>query len=202
MIEFYILMPFSRGHNAEAVKKSFEAACKGMKGLAHLIAICSNPEHIPLIRESILIYPKPVFDPCYWKINMALAQILPLPPNSFVGFICDDDALEEGFFAQLESEIGERNRPRVAVVNMKRWFHGQNPVDELGAGPGNMRVGTVGLEQYFIRGDVMSNWRFNETVHHADGDLMERMYRDIPNDFLFLPACSPHLFVNWNNLPG
>ena len=203
-INFSISMPFSRPHNVSPIKANFAAASEGLNGTAKLYAVCSNPEHVKLFDRVLLTMPSGHWNLCYEKINQALNQILPDfgKMNDFYGQTCDDDLYDPKFFSLLESRIEASFNeagflPSVVVVNMKRWFHESSPRDELGANPQSMRVGLVGLEQYYIRGDVMANWRFRN-YSHGDGDLMERMYAAIPNEFLFVP----NLFVNWNKLPN
>lgn len=192
-----IIMPFSRAHNAEAIKASFVSACDGFNGKARLIAVCSDEAHVGLFDESVLTFLPPGLDWCYFKCNQALENLQPSSPEDYFGFVCDDDLYEPGFFASLEQLIGA-SRPRVIVVNMKRWFHEVAVRDELSAWPDSMRVGLVGLEQFYIRGDIMGRWRFNQNVSHGDGDLMARLHAEMPHDFVFFR----HLFVHWNKLPA
>ena len=198
-VNFKIIMPFNRPKNAEAVKTGFTDATQGMKGSAELIAVCSDKSYVGLFYSSNLVFLMSGFDICYWKINRTLDQI-ELKSDTFYGFICDDDLYEPDFFKNLEKAIGNFS-PRVIVINMKRWYHESNPKDELFAEPENMRVCHVGLEQIFIRGDIMEKYRF-KNFPHGDGDLVERLYKDMPNDFIFLRNNTPHLFVNWNKLPA
>jgi hypothetical protein len=203
-IDFTILMPFSRPQNAEALWTAFNQA-RGETYL-NLVAICGDKTHTTHFRDPLLIHTPPGVNICYWKLNRAIEQFQNPTQrpriNHFYGFVCDDDTYCENFFPLLAQKISESADagflPEVVVVNMKRWHHLSAPQDELGANPQNMVPGRVGLEQFFIRADVLSNCRFKETIEHADGDMVERLHASRPSEFLFVT----HPFVNWNNLPA
>jgi hypothetical protein len=201
-VSFTILMPFSRPHNAGAVKAMFAAATEGLRGGATLVFICHNRAHEKLFDRTVFSELSPGFDSCYWKLNTALSAIAENGEKDYVGFMSDDDTYEPGFFADLELCAGMNMRqgelPGVLLVSAKQWNHNANEVvSELPAQPDRMRIGAVNLTQGFFRADLLAGRRFINDPG-ADGEMISRLYRERGDDFLFLPE----LFTNWNKLPA
>jgi hypothetical protein len=210
-MNFTIIMPFSRPHNAELINKSFAAACDGLRGKASLIAACHDSIHLPLIPGAKLVPLCHDWDFCYWKCTQTLNMCLPVPDalHHYFGFRCDDDGDDPGFFANLEMIAGcywrHGKPPGVMVVSLRRWYHGPAPrkEEELLAIPENMKMGRCGLESFYVRGDIMEKYRFvgqieGRSFGGGDGELLTRLFREIPREFVFIPD----LFTNWNNLPN
>lgn len=186
-MEFRIITPFSRWHNVPALIPMLQAAgCNRWVPVTHDRPFVSNMDWV---QPMSVVVPEG-HDPCYFKINFALDH---LPPDRAVyyGFLCDDDTYDAGLINSLRSSTAE-----VLVVSARRY--GNSP--DIGGGvlvaaPENMRPCHVGLEQVFIRGDVVGNYHFAVDHGIADGELFERLGREREC------AYHPTLFVNWNLLP-
>jgi hypothetical protein len=174
-----------------------------MVGKVIWVCVTDDHEHCHLIPEArwIVCLNKPHWFFPYLMLNCALDQLLPMAGhlNTYIGEMSDDDGIDPGFFHGLE-EAAEANRkdgvtPEVLAVSMRRWFNGPAIVDTLNPTPETMRIGMVGQEQLFIRADVMSLYRFENTPH-SDGLLAEKLGRERPGCF----CCLHHLFVDWNKL--
>jgi hypothetical protein len=201
---FNILMPFSRPHNTEALREMWKTACRGQIGESSLLAISHDVEHWRAFGAGLLIDEKDMWqtfeqwDKCYWKLNWGLDIELTqrIPHADWFGFLCDDDTYDPGLFAAVEKAV-EIENPEVIVISSHRYDHKETPWCDLIATPENMRRCKVGLEQYFVRADVMTNHRF-KNHSQADGELMEILFAKHSEGFKFLPD----LFVNFNKLPA
>lgn len=111
---------------------------------------------------------------CYWKVNEFFKG--PIEWEDYYGILCDDDLLTEGFFDGIQT------RKDVIVFSM-RLPDGKI----LSAEPSAMRPSQVGFEQMYARGRVWQEHHYTCT-HQADGELIERVYNDIPEQFEFLPS--------------
>jgi hypothetical protein len=209
-VNFTVIMPFNRPHNADLINKSFASGCDGLRGKARLMAACHDSGHLPCIPGAQLVQLVHDWDFCYWKCNQILDRCFPVPSGiQYFGFTCDDDGYEPGFFADLERVAGncmnKGKPPGIMIVSMRRWYHESKPRPEaeLIAEPFNMQMGRIGLEQFYIRADIMERFRFCGQVQGrrfggGDGELIIRLFNRMPKEFLFIPD----LFTNWNNLPG
>lgn len=76
--------------------------------------------------------------------------------------LMDDDWVEPSFFSKLEQYQDD-----IVVCSMKRGHHylGGHPIETLVASP-EMHVGTIGFEQYALRGKILQQMRFR-----SDNDL-------------------------------
>lgn len=196
MMNFNIIIPFSRPNNAAKIIDDLALAREGMRGQLRIHAVCHESDQVKLWENAIESKSPEGWDLCYGKCNVAL-EILTKTYNAAdecFAFLCDDDAYEKWIFRDIENAM-EKFNAKVAVISSHRWGHSGVIQHDLLATPENMRRCQVGVEQFFIRADVMKNYRFINS-EQADGELMERLKNDIGNEFVYLPA----LFVNWNIL--
>lgn len=215
----YVITPFSRPHNVPALVEMLSKAGGQVTWMPviHSLDICAvlNTARDDLAKVGVDFWgaylrpPGPApgepgceTDWCYWKCNAALRWVAESPRAGvsdldYVGFLCDDDTYDAGLFDSIPWGAP------VHVVSARRY--GGAP--EIGGGVlracrENMRPCQVGLEQVFVRMDLMRmeagggmpTYRFG---NHgcADGELWERIGREC--------GCMyhPELFVNWNILP-
>ena len=185
---FHIITPFSRPWNLPVLREMFAAmpdwvlwypfAFIGKPG-DHCCGVFTIPEVLN-------------WDPCCAKLNAAVEY----PPifgglADYIGFLCDDDWYPPNFFDGLKDATAE-----VLIVPAVR--HGGNSGPYLEAKPENMRRCHVGLEQFFVRADIMRQFRFNNSPT-ADGELIEALWARNRDGFAFYPNNPP---VHWNKLPG
>lgn len=202
MIHFLILMPFSRPQNVRLIKEAFAESMKGAKCRVSLYAICHTEEHAEMWETNLVMRPPGDWDPCYWKCNRAIESLLPHADGQeeYFGFLCDDDTYDPGLFEAMSNHIAPYSlvnpRPEVIIISGRGWSNGETVTVASEACPREMKIGRVGLRQYFIRADVMQHFRFPNWAS-ADGDIVEKMWQKNKNGFLFLP----HLWGNWNKLP-
>jgi hypothetical protein len=126
----------------------------------------------------------------YWKLNCFLDQ-MPIHDNDRYGFLCDDDLVEDEFFIKIR-QYGDD----VLVVSMKRGNRqpeGGNghPPTTLIAQPSNMKIGSVGVEQIYLRGRILKNLRF-DNFPEADGKFIINVVNNLPVKYL------PNTFVWFN----
>jgi hypothetical protein len=199
---FLVVTPFSRPQNLPALTAMWAKARRGMEGQVRWLAICHDfSAQMPLegwIESPQVWVSDPSWNICYWKCNEGLRRLGDmgvLNREHFIGFLCDDDTYDEGFFAALNKVVDEA--AEVIVVGSRRY--GGSPSSFWGilpAAPENVRPCNIGLEQFFVRGDVMRDFQF-ENHSWADGRLAERLFARNMDGFRYLTET----FVNWNILP-
>jgi hypothetical protein len=184
-MEFRIITPFSRPHNIPALVENLPRA-----GVNRWIPIPHELVAFPAL-DWLQPLPSPVqpagWDLCYWKLNYAIDRI-EYDPAVYYGFLCDDDTIDGGAIDQIRFDGSE-----VLVISARRYAEGKH-CGSLIAAPENARVCHVGVEQIFIRGDVLSHYRF-ENACTADGQLVERLAAERQVKYF------PEVFCNWNILP-
>lgn len=191
---FHIITPFSRPHNIPALAAMFQ----NMGSLVTWHPVCHDVSHADSLwdagADTVLMHRHiEGWDLCYEKLNAAL-DYFSFPDEDYVGFLCDDDLYEPGVITELSRNVGLQ----VLVISAKRWHRGKVPRFDgcvLEASRGNARPCHIGVEQLFVRADVMREYRFNNS-RYADGELAERLLADGRSFF-----CCPDLFVGWNCLP-
>ena len=122
---------------------------------------------------------------CNAAINWML-DLAPLNPGDRYCILNDDDAYEPDFFKKLDAVDGE-----LLIASMDRGHqtppgvesvraHGTN---RLIAAPDNMRVGSVGVEQFVASGKVISVCRLPLEVT-GDGMMIEYMVQHFPATYV------------------
>lgn len=121
----------------------------------------------------------------------------------------DDDGYENNFFQKLQLEIekvsSHNNKyPDLIITSMKRGHKipdnlpplKKHPIHTLIAKPQNMKVCSVGVEQFFIKGKLLKKHRLPLTPY-GDGELIVELVKH------YKPLYLPHLYVLFNFLePG
>jgi hypothetical protein len=198
-MDFTVIMAFSRLKHVPSVKQTFIDARKGFDGGFRVIPVCDTIEQVLCWQESpyepILALKRPEWFAGHRLLNVALDQLIPLlnPMNHYVGTWTDDDAYEDGFFDALSKRITGAGNPQVAICSMRRWMHQAKPVDHLTADAAHMKVCSVGLEQVYVRSDIMQHYRYGNSPI-ADGFMVEQLYKECGKGFAFFPE----LVTNWN----
>jgi hypothetical protein len=99
-----------------------------------------------------------------------------LKHDDHYNLITDDDFFEPGMF----DKIRELTDPIIVTsMNRGRW-------GVLWATPEHMHVGSVGLEQMHIRGDILKQYRL-AGFYEGDGFMIEALWREHPEKFKFVP---------------
>lgn len=115
--------------------------------------------------------------------------------NEYYGILNDDDGYEEDFFIKLNNFIIETSEKELTndliICSMKRGDNipkdaipiRRHPIYTLFADPQNMRVGGVGIEQFFIKGGLLKNHRIPLTGT-GDGQLITELVRTYETSYL------------------
>jgi hypothetical protein len=120
-------------------------------------------------------------------------------PNEYYGILNDDDGYEDIFFEKIKKSIGEKNDVKLIICSMKRGHNIPNdvvpvrrhPTNTLLADPNNMKVGRVGVEQFFIKGNLLKNHKIPLTTC-GDGELITELVKTYDAHYL------PETFVLFN----
>lgn len=131
-------------------------------------------------------------DLCYYKLNAAMDTIY-IPDDDKVLFMNDDDWFDPAILSVLDSLQNE-----VIFISMYRGhnFQGGHPVTPLFPSA-NVGIGTIGLQQLIIDGDVAKKERFNVHNGCADGEMALNLLDKYKVHF------APELFAYFNYLePG
>lgn len=172
-MQFHVITPFSRPENIPDLVEHLRPLGVIWHPLHH--DPVSFPDE-PWIQPQRIGYPQEWADagaPCYWKVNEFFKG--PIEWEDYYGILCDDDLLTEGFFDGIQTS-------KDVIVFSMRLPDGKI----LPAEPSAMSPSQVGFEQMYARGKVWMEHQYTCT-HQADGELIERVYRDIPEQFEFFP---------------
>jgi len=153
---------------------------------------------VVLIDDDSLIFPDWVtvrkFDkppktlaPSNYLINEYIATTK-LDPEMQYMVLCDDDAVEDGFFDKIPNED-------VVLVSMQRndipqrhvvwddWYkklgHFEDGVDLLEAKPENLKMAKVGGEQLILKGKVLRRFRYG-LGPNGDGEMVLKVAEEYP----------------------
>jgi len=104
--------------------------------------------------------------------------------EEYYGILNDDDGYEDDFFKKLKEYIDFNQNPKLLICSMKRGHNIPNdvvpvrrhPTSTLYANPKNMRVGEVGVEQFFIKGKLLKNHKLPITTC-GDGELISELVK-------------------------
>ena len=136
-----------------------------------------------------------------YKINMFLVDGDVEDDDKYM-ILMDDDFVEPDFFQKLEEVQDD-----VIVVSMKRGHHylGGHPIETLVADPNLCHVGTIGFEQYILKGKILQQTRFRSDSDlstgypaHRQGDSDGHFYEMLVK--LFPIKYAPDLFAYFNYL--
>lgn len=152
----HVITPFSRPQNARTLLEHL--ARQGTAVMWHpIVSTAAFP--VDCLRSWV----KPLqvdvpdgVDPFCYKLKAFLSSGRIVDGERY-GVLCDDDLYEDGLLATVATMVEP-----VVVVSMlrgdrvpERGDGYRHPVDELVAGPANMRIGKMGLQQCFINGAVL-----------------------------------------------
>lgn len=191
---YHVLTPFSRWSNLIEMGDILKR--QGVQW--HLLCVDGEPK-LPELGSWIHQYhfkPPPAdFFIGHWLINQFLENVVVNDGDRYV-VLTDDDFTEEGFFRKLDPYDED-----ILIVSMQRGHPptvgiGAGPFDTLMAAPSNLMVGSVGFEQLVIKGKVLKQYRL-ESVYHADGLLIIKLYGEHKEKFRFVPDA----LVYFNYLP-
>ena len=111
--------------------------------------------------------------------------------EDYYGFMGDDDMYEDGFFDAIRQQTS-----KIVYVSLSRG--NATPTNDPKAAPhptfpliikglDNVKVCAIGLPQYFMKGSILKQMRFNNTKNCDDGYFAEELAKRWPNDLKFLP---------------
>jgi hypothetical protein len=193
----HAVTPFSRWENLDFYMKHFESL--------DIIwdVITDDPSRIPPqhnVRPYYCSNESKGDDICYRKLNMFLVDA-PIVESDRYFFLCDDDWIDTSIIDKLAAMDDD-----VIFVSMKRGhnFLGGHPTTTLIASP-SVHVGTIGLEQMFLKGKIMRQVRFRSDHYPAsdypshrqgspDGHMAEMLMKLYPVRY------EPDLYVYFNML--
>ncbi len=116
----------------------------------------------------------------HWLYNIWLDSV-ELNDSDHYNLITDDDFFEPGMFDKIRSLTDP-----IIVTSMNRGRWGV-----LWAEPGHMKVGSVGLEQMHVRGDILRHYRL-AGFYEGDGFMIEALWREHPEKFKFVPEAQSY----------
>ncbi len=191
---YHVLTPFSRTWNLIELGNIL----KSQGVLWHLLSVegeARMPDLGDWIIQHFMPPPPKDFFIGHWLVNKFLDAGGVIDDDRYL-VLTDDDATEDGFFRKLDQYDDD-----ILIVSMQRsnaptGIDPGCPFGTLIACPENMRVAHVGFEQLVVKGKVLKEYRC-ESVYHADGLLLEKMWADRMERFKFVPDAR----VYFNRLP-
>jgi hypothetical protein len=142
-------------------------------------------------------------NPCKYKLNMFLVEYDIVEQDKYF-FMNDDDWFDTSIVQKIDAMDDD-----VIFVSMKRGHNsnGGHPSSPLIVSP-DVHIGTIGIEQYFLKGKIMKQVRFRTDFDlstgypphrqgDSDGHLAEMLMKLYPVRY------EPDLYVYFNYLePG
>jgi hypothetical protein len=139
-------------------------------------------------------------DICYYKLDDFIQNSQTIIDSDRYCFMNDDDWMEDDTFDFFNTT---KLNEDVVFVSMKRGYGQQpgypngHPTSTLIAHPANMQVGTIGLEQYFVKGNILKQIRFDVHNGCTDGLIAVWLFQNFKVSF------APYRYVWFNYLePG
>ena len=205
---FNIITPLARFENYNKLKESL----KPLNIKWHII-IDSDKNFIVDEKEDwINIYVCPNEGIDFWarcnnSINWFIENHL-TTNEEYYGILNDDDSYEENFFEKIKNSLNNTIENNLLIVSMLRGHNipkeaipiRRHPTTTLLATPQNMRVGGVGVEQFFIKGKLLEKHRL-PLLAHGDGLFIVELVNNykptyLPNCFVLFNFFEPG---RWNN---
>ena len=141
---------------------------------------------------------------CFRKFN-DFADNQSIYDNDYYAFVCDETVFEPGFFYIIRNQTGD-------VIFFSSYRGDSIPSD--GSTPhlpgvfyvkskNDVRIGTIGLGQFIIKGSVFKKTRFKVDKSVCDGEFaVELLYGNngriayLPNSFVFSNYLQPGRFTD------
>ena len=196
----HVITPFSRAENVPVLLRHFKE--QDVKMTWHPVV-----SHVPFPVKRKWILPLQVdipagADPFCYKLQ-AFMESGRIKDGERYCVLNDDDLYMDGVLSMVD-----KMPEKIVFVSMLRGHHIPanpasgfgHPTDTLMADPGNMRPGYVGVEQFFVMGELFRQVRFNLAESAiCDGLVAEWLAKTFPNEARY----EPELYVLFNRLePG
>ena len=127
-------------------------------------------------------------DNCFVKVD-EFSTTQPIIDNDYYGVTCDETVYEPGFFDILYQQT--------AKVVMCSSYRGDSIPNDGSAphpthpliinGPDDVQYCKIGMGQWFVKGSVLRNLRYNDSDRRDDGHYALALKQNFPNDIVFLP---------------
>jgi hypothetical protein len=136
---------------------------------------------------------------CNFSINWFIDNY-EINDDDYYCILNDDDAYEDDFFNKLKSFMDESKENKdLYICSMLRGHNiptdvvpiRRHPNTTLHAHPSHMKVGEVGVEQFFVKGHILKNHRLPLTTC-GDGELITELVKTYDATYL------PNFYVWFN----
>lgn len=128
------------------------------------------------------------YDPPYFKANYFI-QNVEINDNEYYYFMGDDNLIDKNLidnFKKCDTDVifcSQYYNPEVTQII--------NPLDF-----NTFKIGNCGWYQFCIKGSVLKNIKFEDTIWYADGIMMEYLYKH-PN---LTKTYLPDVFIKFNGI--
>jgi hypothetical protein len=136
---------------------------------------------------------------CNNSINWFISNT-DIQDNEYYGILNDDDGYEDLFFEKLRYRISQTNLNNDLIICSMLRGHNtpvdaepvrRHPTNTLIACPESMFVGSVGVEQFFVKGEILKKHRLPLTTC-GDGELISELVKTYEATYL------PDIYVWFN----
>jgi hypothetical protein len=198
-MNFNIITPLARFKNFEKLKMSL----KKHNVVWHIIIDEGSNFEINEKENWIKLYICPNNGVDFWvRCNNAVNWFIDnhlQNHNEYYGILNDDDSYEDNFFKKINDLINNEKNPELLIVSMLRGHNTpkdaipirKHPTTTLLAESKNMRVGGVGVEQFFLKGELLKKHKLPLTPS-GDGELIVELVNN------YKPFYLPNCFVLFN----
>jgi len=120
--------------------------------------------------------------------------------EGFIHFVDDDNILHENFWNVMFEQIKQYPEKKGFIVSQKIGGKDWTGLDVREAKPENTRVQHIDMAQFIIRKDLYGDkYRFVKGDYKADGYLIEKIYKENPDEFVFIDQ--ELCYYNWLKKP-
>jgi len=184
-MKIHVITAFSRWHLYDTLKKMYDIPDVMWHPLVDKNKVVVDKTQYP---EVIEVDNMGEIDGayCYRKTNRFI-ETQKIIDDDYYMFMCDDDALDNGFIDWLKTQTAE-----ILVVSCLRGD--QTPIDgacphgtsTLIAARQNMCIGNCTWEQLIVKGKILKDLRFDEVNCCADGQMLNEVAMKYQN-ITFVP---------------
>jgi glycosyltransferase involved in cell wall biosynthesis len=115
-----------------------------------------------------------------------LSKTIDLIEDGFIYFLDDDNILHEDFWDEMSKAIKENPDKRGFIFHQKIGGKDFTGLDIREGKPENTKVRHIDMAQFVLSRDLIGEVRFVPNDYIADGYLIEKIYRQSPDDFFFI----------------
>lgn len=115
-----------------------------------------------------------------------LNKIIDKIKDGFVYILDDDNIIHENFYKKIYEFVAENPSKKGFILSQQVDGKDWSGVQVRIADPENTKVQKIDMSQFMVSRDLFGTYRFDPMNYKADGILIEKIFQDHPEDFVFI----------------